>query len=76
MVPLLLKEGFDVAGLDSDLYEGSIFGDQSTNGSVPNVTYSQRYIRDAQLSDLKGFDAVVHLAALSNDPLWKLRSRP
>ena len=72
MVPMLLAEGFEVFGIDSDLYEGSNFGDQSTTGVVPNVPYARKDIRDATLSDFKDCDAVIHLAALSNDPLGDL----
>ncbi|MCC6396545.1 MAG: SDR family oxidoreductase [Bacteroidetes bacterium] len=67
MVPMLLAEGFDVVGLDSDLYERSTFGEGIVN--VPNV---KKDLRDVELSDLRGFDAVIHLAGLSNDPLGDL----
>ena len=69
MVPMLQAEGFEITGLDNDLFEGCIFGDQSTSGCIPNVPYIRKDIRDVELSDLRGFDAVVHLCALSNDPL-------
>lgn len=67
MTPLLLKEGHDVVGLDSDLYSRCTFG----SGMV-NVPAIKKDIRDVEVSDLKGFDAVLHLAALSNDPLGNL----
>ena len=67
MVPMLLAEGFDVVGLDSDLYERSTFGEGIVN--VPNI---KKDLRDVELSDLRGFDAIIHLAGLSNDPLGDL----
>ena len=69
MVPMLLTKGFDVIGLDNDLYEGAVFGDNSVYGGVPNIPYVRKDIRDIELSDLKGIDAIIHLCALSNDPL-------
>ena len=69
MVPMLLKEGFDVVGLDSDLFEGSVFGDESIFGTTASIPYMKKDVRDVELSDLKGVDAVLHLCALSNDPL-------
>jgi nucleoside-diphosphate-sugar epimerase len=67
MVPLLIAEGFDVVGLDSDLFA------QCTFGRAPReVSHMVKDVRDVQAADLEGFDAVVHLAALSNDPLGNL----
>jgi nucleoside-diphosphate-sugar epimerase len=67
MVPMLLAEGYDVTGFDTDLFERSTFGDGIV--SVPNI---KKDIRDVEASDIKGFDAVIHLAGLSNDPLGDL----
>lgn len=67
MVPMLLAEGYDVVGLDSDLFERCTFGDPPQ--AVPEI---RKDLRDIQLSDVQGFDAVIHLAALSNDPLGDL----
>lgn len=64
LTPMLLSEGFDVVGYDSDLYERCTFG-----GGVPKIQEVKKDIRDIEVSDLRGFDAVIHLAALSNDPL-------
>jgi len=69
MVPMLQEAGHEVTGLDSDLFEGCIFGDQSVTGGIPDIPYTRKDIREADLSDLKGCDAVIHLCALSNDPL-------
>jgi len=75
MVPMLLAEGFEVTGLDSDLFEGCIFGDASVSGAISNIPYLRKDIRDVKLADLKGIDAVVHLCALSNDPLGNLNPK-
>jgi nucleoside-diphosphate-sugar epimerase len=69
---VLQAEGFDVVGLDSDLYRACTFGNPA---GLPAVSQIQRDIRDVGPPDLLGFDAVVHLAALSNDPLGDLDPR-
>lgn len=67
LTPMLLKEGHEVVGLDSDLYRNCTFGQ-----SIPEVPTIQKDIRDATPADFKGVEAVLHLAALSNDPLGDL----
>ena len=69
LVPEFLAAGHDVIGLDTDLYRACTFGDASALPSVPTVA---RDLRDVRADDLAGIDAVVHLAALSNDPLGDL----
>jgi nucleoside-diphosphate-sugar epimerase len=69
MVPLLQAEGYEVVGLDNDLFEGCIFGDGDICGGVADIPYVKKDVRDVTRSDLQGCDAVVHLCALSNDPL-------
>lgn len=69
MVPMLMRAGHDVSGCDSDLYERCTF---AAGGRLEPVPGLRRDVRDIQLADLKGFDAVIHLAALSNDPLGNL----
>ncbi|QYO67332.1 NAD-dependent epimerase/dehydratase family protein [Leptolyngbya sp. 7M] len=67
MVPMLLAQGHEVVGLDTDLYRGSTFGE----GIYP-VPEIHKDLRDVEQADLVGFDAVLHLAGLSNDPLGDL----
>ncbi|MBX2857608.1 MAG: SDR family oxidoreductase [Cellvibrionaceae bacterium] len=67
MVPMLLKEGFEVVGLDSDLYRFCTFGEEPV--TVPSIV---KDVRKIEKQDLEGFDAIVHLAALSNDPLGNI----
>jgi nucleoside-diphosphate-sugar epimerase len=67
MGPFLQAAGHDVRGIDSDLYRRSTFG--SWKETVPTTV---KDIRSIEVSDLRGLDAVVHLAALSNDPLGDL----
>lgn len=66
MVPALLKAGHEVTGYDSNLYERCTF---EAAGEIVEIPYKRKDIRDAEVADLKGVDAVIHLAALSNDPL-------
>lgn len=69
LVPMLLKAGHTVVGYDSDLYRDCTFEAGGPIASVPTIA---KDLRDASLDDLIGFDAVIHLAALSNDPLSDL----
>ena len=64
VAPFLAEAGHDVTGLDSFLYRGC---DLHPGGAVAREL--DRDVRDLSASDLAGYDAVVHLAALSNDPL-------
>jgi nucleoside-diphosphate-sugar epimerase len=71
MVPMLLAAGHSVVGCDSDLYEGCTF---AAAGPIASVPAMRKDVRDINLEELKGFDAIVHLAALSNDPLSDLNA--
>jgi nucleoside-diphosphate-sugar epimerase len=66
MVPFLRAHGHEVVGLDAGWYEGCDFG------PVAEMETSPRDIRDVTPSELVGFDAVAHLAAISNDPIGHL----
>ena len=67
LAPMLIQAGHDVVGLDSDLYKRCTFGT-----GVPEIPEIQKDLRDVQPNDLEGFQAIIHLAALSNDPLGNL----
>lgn len=67
MTGVLQQAGHEVVGLDSHLFEGCAF--EPPGCDVPAMRLD---IRDVTPGDLQGFDAVVHLAALSNDPLGNL----
>ena len=64
LVPQLLADGFEVGGLDSDLFRGCTFDGELA--SIPEVI---KDVRDVNERDLEGYDAIIHLAGLSNDPL-------
>jgi nucleoside-diphosphate-sugar epimerase len=66
-VPMLQAAGHDVVGLDTYLYEACLFGPP-----VPDVPALRMDLRDVRADHLRGFDAVIHLAALCNDPLGNL----
>jgi len=72
MTPMLLAAGHDVVGYDSDLYRRCTY---AAGGEVAEVPTIDKDTRDIERADLEGFDAVIHLAALSNDPLGNLNPR-
>lgn len=65
--PLLEEEGHEVIGYDSGYFKDCAFGETS-------YKHKQilKDIRDVELSDVEGVDAIIHLAGLSNDPLGEL----
>ena len=69
MVPMLQAAGHQVAGLDVDLYKRCTF---QAGGQIADIPTAVKDVRDVVAGDLAGFDAVIHLAALSNDPLSDL----
>jgi nucleoside-diphosphate-sugar epimerase len=69
MVPMLQRAGHRVIGCDSDLYERCTY---EPGGRIEPVPSIRKDVRDLATDDLTGFDAVIHLAALSNDPLGDL----
>lgn len=66
LVPLLLKEDYKVTGFDTEYFKNKI--------REPLVSYTKitKDIREISEKDLEGFDAVIHLCALSNDPIGEL----
>jgi nucleoside-diphosphate-sugar epimerase len=67
MVPMLQAAGHDVVGLDAGWFDGCDFGSEVKQ--IPEIRVD---IRNTDGAEFEGFDAVVHLAALSNDPLGNL----
>jgi nucleoside-diphosphate-sugar epimerase len=67
MVPALRRAGHEVTGLDTGYYDECDF--MAPPDDVPEL---KRDLRDVSARDLEGFDAVCHMAALSNDPLGDL----
>ncbi|HEV8000675.1 MAG TPA: NAD(P)-dependent oxidoreductase [Planctomycetaceae bacterium] len=70
MTPFFQAAGHTVTGLDSGLFDSCTFGPQP-----PQVPAVDKDLRDIEESDLAGYDAVVHLAALSNDPLGNINPK-
>jgi nucleoside-diphosphate-sugar epimerase len=64
LAPLVQAAGHDVVGLDTFLFERATLGQEP-----PQIDSLRMDLRDVEVDDLRGFDAVMHLAALSNDPL-------
>ncbi|MBU0996133.1 MAG: SDR family oxidoreductase [Proteobacteria bacterium] len=65
LAPILLDHGFDVVGLDTGYYQDGWL----VNSIKKFPAWISKDIRNITTEDLLGFDAVVHLAELSNDPL-------
>lgn len=68
LVPLFRRAGHDVVGVDSYLYEGCHLDAEP----LADTRVIRKDIRDLTVDDMAGVDAVVHLAAISNDPLGNL----
>lgn len=68
MAPCLVRNGIDVTGLDT-----GYFSECTLTADPYRIPALQKDIRDLEPADLRGFDAIVHLAALSNDPIGNLR---
>lgn len=66
LVPLLLKKGYKVVGYDTEFFKKGIIKNSA------NYKRIKKDIRKLQKTDLKGIDAVIHLAALSNDPMGEV----
>ncbi|MBV8742516.1 MAG: SDR family oxidoreductase [Sinobacteraceae bacterium] len=67
MAPWLQGRGYDVVGLDT-----GYFAQCTLVSDLANIPTFQRDIRDVTANDLDGYDAIIHLAALSNDPIGNL----
>jgi nucleoside-diphosphate-sugar epimerase len=67
LTPMLREANHEVIGLDTDFFAGCDF-----SSDLVSVPLLRKDLRDVALEDLQGLDAVIHLAALSNDPLGDL----
>jgi len=69
LTPMLLAAGHEVVGLDTDFFKPCLLP-----GQAAGEAFSSRVkdLRQVEREDLEGFDAIVHLAGLSNDPLGNL----
>src|SRR5512133_3861289 len=67
MTPHFVEAGFDVTGLDT-----GYFSECTLVGGGRQVPVIKKDLRDLVPADVEGFDAIVHLAALSNDPIGNL----
>jgi nucleoside-diphosphate-sugar epimerase len=68
--PMLVQGGHEVVGLDSDLYSRCTY---PAGGEICEVPTIRKDVRDVEVNDVAGFDGIIHLAALSNDPLSDLK---
>ena len=64
LAPFMAAAGHDVIGLDTYLFEDCSLGEDTVR-----IESLRCDVRDVRATDLAGFDAIIHLAALSNDPL-------
>lgn len=67
LTKMLLEKSYDVVGYDTDYYADNVL--YESDHSYKQIT---KDIRDITAEDVRGFDAVIHLAGLSNDPLGAL----
>ncbi|MFD9379591.1 SDR family oxidoreductase [Streptomyces sp. NPDC059999] len=67
MAPVLAAAGHEVVGLDAGLFADCVLGPMPADPPGTRVD-----LRDVTADHVAGVDAVIHLAALSNDPLGSL----
>ncbi len=67
LVPILQDQGHEVVGYDTGYYKDCLLYDVASN-----IKQINKDIRDVAIEDVEGMDAIIHLAALSNDPLGEL----
>ncbi len=71
LTDILIKKGYEVSGLDTDYYEAI----SPLPKSAKKIKQIKKDIRQVLEDDLKGVDAIIHLAALSNDPVGELNPK-
>jgi nucleoside-diphosphate-sugar epimerase len=72
LAPYLMARGYEIVGLDTGFYrQGCLYNDPGRINVLPLTRLKD--LRNADVDDFRGFDAVVHLAELSNDPLGENR---
>ncbi|MBI4091749.1 MAG: SDR family oxidoreductase [Candidatus Levybacteria bacterium] len=71
LVPKLLEKGFQVVGIDSGFFENNLI----SKTREPNYKKITKDIREVKISDLSGIDAIIHLSALSNDPMGQINPK-
>jgi len=69
LVNMVVQQNYDITGCDVGYYPQNFIETEKTE-----INFLKKDIRDITLHDLEGHDAVLHLAALSNDPLGELNS--
>ena len=67
LVPMFVRAGHDVVGMDNFLFENCTLGPE-----VAPIPQIRKDVREATVEDVEGFDAIIHLAGISNDPLGDL----
>lgn len=67
LVPMFVRAGHEVVGMDNCLFEDCTLGPD-----VPAVPTIRKDVREADVRDVEGFQAIIHLAGISNDPLGDL----
>lgn len=70
MAPAFVQAGYHVAGLDTGYFASCTLVPETME-----IPWQHKDIRELELHDVRGFDAVVHLAALSNDPIGNLNDQ-
>lgn len=65
----LVTQDFKVVGYDSSFYPQGFLGKENSN-----IIQIKKDLRNISIDDLKGIDAICHLAGLSNDPLGEINS--